>query len=276
MRNFDGIIDFRVRLRTPELLKAWAPEPESCFENYVHLYKMAPRLTFQTIEQTIEEMAKEGIEKAVICAGNGADNENVQAAASGYPEIFLPIAGARPDIEGVTSSYRTTMKALTEYKFKGLSLGPYLMNLHANHKKLYPLYAICDDLGKIAVIHSSLHYNVHTPLDMGDPRYFDEIAVDFPNLKIVMSHAGVGFGVMALAIAQRHRNVYMEVSALYPKYMNPMFLNAFNSYLKDKIMFGTDYPLVPFDICHQWKEVIKPELWDRFFRLNALRLLEDA
>ena len=92
-----------------------------------------------------------------------------------------------------------------------------------------------------------------------------------------MSHSGVGFGAaMALAIAQRHDNVYLEVSALIPKYINPMFIQAYNSYLKKKVVFGTDYPLVPFSILEDWKKIIKKENWDKFFRLNALRLLSDG
>jgi uncharacterized protein len=268
-----SIIDFRIRLRTPQLLKAWAPEPEPCFENYVRLYKMSSRLTFQSIEETVGEMEAAGIGKAVVCAGHSDENEYVLEACSRFPDKLVPVTGVRLDKVSVTTAYKSVKKALTKDGFKGVSLGPYLMNLHANHKKLYPIYAICDDLGRPVIIHSSLHYNTQTPMDLGDPRYFDEIAVDFPNMKIVMSHAGVGFGVMALAIAQRHENVYMEVSALYPEYMNPMFLRAFNSYLKDKVVFATDYPLVPFTICNNWKEVIKPENWDRFFSLNAQRII---
>jgi len=267
------IIDFRVRLRTPELLKAWAPKPEPCFERYVELYRMKPRLTFQTVEETIEEMTKAGVTKAVLCGGNAQDNEIIAEIVKKYPGRFIGIAGVRPDREGVTVAYKQLRYALEVLNLKGVSIGPYLMNIYANHKKLYPLYVLCDDLGKIVIIHSSLHYNVHTPLDLGDPRFFDEIAVDLPNLKIVMSHAGVGFVPMPMVIAQRHKNVYLEVSALIPKYVNPMLLNAINTYLKDKVIFGTDYPLVPFDIADQWKEHIKPENHELFFYKNALRLL---
>ncbi|MEW6664781.1 MAG: amidohydrolase family protein [Thermodesulfobacteriota bacterium] len=269
-----GAIDFRVRLRTPELLSAWAPEPAPHFRNYVKLYKMEPRLSFQTPEQTLGEMDEAGIEKAVLCGGSLDDNREIAKMIHRFPERFIGVAGCRPDKDGIMKSCRGLRDALQSMGLKGLSLGPYIMNVYSNDKKLYPLYAICAEIGAIAIIHASLHYNTLTPMDLGDPRFFDEIAVDFPELKIVMSHSGVGFGApMALAIAQRHENVYLEVSALIPKYVNPMFLHAYNSFLKDKVLFGTDYPLVPFGIVDEWRTVIRPENREQFFCRNAQRLL---
>lgn len=273
-KSMRGIIDFRVRLRTPELLSAWSPEPAPHFREYVRLYKMSPRLEFQKPEETIVEMEKEGIERAVLCGGSLQDNSEITRMVERFPERFVGVAGCRPDLDGIMKSYRGIRDALKNMGLKGLSLGPYIMNIYSNDKKLYPLYALCADLNKIVIIHASLHYNTLTPMELGNPRFFDEIAVDFPQLKIIMSHCGVGFGpAMALAIAQRHENVYMEVSALIPKYVNQMFLHAFNSYLKKKVVFGTDYPLVPFEIVNEWKKVIREENWERFFTKNAENLL---
>ena len=75
----------------------------------------------------------------------------------------------------------------------------------------------------------------------------DEIAIDFPNLKLVISHAGNGFGVLGLAVAQKHPNIFLEFSALWPQYLPEATIQAVNSYLRDRCLFGTDYPLVEFD-----------------------------
>lgn len=271
-KNLD-IVDFRVRLRTPELLSAWAPEPAPHFRNYVEFYKMSPRLSFQTPEETLAEMENVGIRRAVLCGGSLSDNTQIAHIKDKYPERFVGVAGCRPDQEGIMASYKGVRDAFLSMGFKGLSIGPYIMNIYANDKKLYPLYTLCSDLDKFVIIHASLHYNTLTPLELGNPRFFDEIAVDFPDLKILMSHSGVGFGPMALAIGQRHKNVYLEVSALYPKYVNPMFIQAYNTYLKEKVIFATDYPLVPFNIVEQWKKYINSDNWDLFFVKNAEKLL---
>jgi len=238
---------------------------------------MASRLSYQTPTQTIEEMNAAGIRQGVLCGGSLEDNLQIEKILDRHQDRFIGIAGCRPDKDGIIRSYIGIREAFKKKVFKGVSLSPYIMSIYANDRRLYPLYALCADARKVAIIHSSLHYNPLTPMDLGDPRFLDQIAVDFPDLRIVMSHSGVGFGAaMALAIAQRHDNVYLEVSALIPKYINPMFIQAYNSYLKKKVVFGTDYPLVPFSILEDWKKIIKKENWDKFFRLNALRLLSDG
>ena len=103
----------------------------------------------------------------------------------------------------------------------------------------------------------------------GHPRYIDEIAVDFPELKIIVSHGGNGFGPPVLAVAQRHPNVYLEFSALRPKYIAPEFIQAANTYLKKKCIFGTDYPLIEFkEQIDLWKYALREENWEFFFHKN--------
>jgi len=233
---------------------------------------MKPRLTFQAIEETIGEMEKAGITKGVICGSDEGENKIIYKICKDYPDHFIGIAGARPD-KDVMQAYRDLKRAFEEYDLKGLSLGPYLMGIGADDRRNYPLYALCCHLKKVVIIHSSSHYNIYAPLELGDPRYFDKVAVDFPDLRIVMSHAGVGFGNMALVIAQRHPNVYLEFSALYPKYVEESFIRALNSYLKDKCIFGTDYPLVPFSVVEEWKNVVAESNWQKFFHKNGLKAL---
>ena len=108
----------------------------------------------------------------------------------------------------------------------------------------------------------------------GQPQHIDEIAVDFPELKIIVSHGGNGFGPPILAVAQRHPNVYLEFSALNPAYMAPEFLYAANTYLRDKCIFGTDYPLVDFNVAiGHWKKVLREDVQELFFRQNVLDAL---
>ena len=109
---------------------------------------------------------------------------------------------------------------------------------------------------------------------LGDPKYMDEIAINFPELKIVISHAGNGFGVLGLAVAQKHPNIYLEFSALWPKYLPESTSLAVNTYLKNKCIFGTDYPLVEFsEGVHAWKDILRPKVRDLFFKKNAMQCL---
>jgi predicted TIM-barrel fold metal-dependent hydrolase len=267
------IIDFRVRLRTPEALKAWVPKPIPQFERYIDFYKMKPRLTYQTPEETIEEMKNVGITKAVLCSGSAEGNKFVAKMCKEYGSAFIGIAGAKFD-NGIMNAYRELKKSLKK-DMLGFNFGGLLQNppMAIDDEKLYPLYALCADHGVCVVLHSSLHYYTEAKLCLNDPFRIDNVAVDFPDLRIVMSHAGNGFGDLPLVLAHRHPTVYLEVSALRPKYLPRSYITAMNKYLSHKFIFGSDYPLLPFAIVEEWKQNIEERNSERFFYKNAMDAL---
>ncbi len=267
------IIDFRVRPRFPETLKAWAPVPTEAFAPYVELYKMESRLSYLSVEEQLEEMDRHGISRAVLSGGDREENRFIAELCARHPDRFIGLGGVQAQ-HGATRAYRDAREALEELGLAGLNLCPCVQGIPADDPRNYPLYALCDDLDRLVVIHSSLHYVPHTPLELGNPRYFDRIAVDFPGMKIVMSHAGNGFGNVALAIAQRHTNVYLEFSALVPRYLPPPYIQAMNTYLRHKCLFATDYPLLDFTLHEQYPAVLREEVEPLFFAGNARRLLE--
>lgn len=267
------IIDFRIRLRTPDALKAWVPKPIPQFEKYIDFYKMKPRLTYQTPEETIEEMRSAGITKAVLCSGSAEGNKFVSKICREYSDVFIGIAGARLE-KGAMNAYKELKKSLNA-DLLGFNFGGLLQNppMAIDDRKLYPMYALCVDHDVCAIVHSSLHYYSGAKLHLNDPIRIDNISVDFPDLRIVMSHAGNGFGEFPLILAHRHSNVYLEVSALRPKHLPSSFINAMNKYLSHKFIFGSDYPLLPFTIVEEWKQYLKDENYKEFFHENAMNAL---
>lgn len=266
------VIDFRVRLRTKELLAAWVPEPAPYFKPYVELYKMKPRLSFMTVEENLAEMESHGISSAVVCAGNVGENSLIADLCKKYPDRLIGVAAVDPEA-GPVKSYDALKRAYEDYGLSGLSLTPYICGVRANDPRNYPLFTLSVLMNKPVIIHTSLHFNLLQPLDLGNPKYFDQVAVHFPELRMIMSHAGNGFGLLPLAMAQRHPNIYLEFSALRPKYVRSRVIHAANSFLKEKCIFGTDYPLLPFEVVEDWKRVIRPENHSSFFHANALRAL---
>jgi predicted TIM-barrel fold metal-dependent hydrolase len=234
---------------------------------------MKPRLTFQTPEETIEEMRRVGISKAVLCSGSSEGNRLVSRMCREHSDSFFGIAGARLD-KGVLNAFRELKKSLKE-DLLGFNFGGLLQNppMAIDDNKLYPLYALCADHDACAIVHSSLHYYAGAKLHLNSPFRVDNVSVDFPGLRIVMSHAGNGFGDLPLILAQRHPNVYLEVSALRPKYLPESYIGALNRYLSRKFIFGTDYPLLPFSIIEEWKECVKEENRESFFHTNAEKAL---
>jgi len=267
------MIDFRVRLRTPESLKAWVPKTIPQFERYIDFYKMKPRLTYQAPIETIEEMKSVGIEKAVLCSGSAEGNEFVSRICNEYNEVFIGIAGAKLD-KGIMNAYKELKKSLKSdllgFNFGGLMQNP---PMAIDDRRLYPLYALCSDSGVCAIIHSSLHYYTKAQLYLNNPYRIDNVAVDFPDLRLVMSHAGNGFGDLPLVLAHRHPNIYLEVSALRPKHLPRSYITAMNKYLKHKFIFGSDYPLLPFKVVKEWKRFVEETNHEVFFTKNSRKAL---
>jgi len=269
------VVDFRVRLRTEHMLKPWDPDdPAPHFSQYIDLYKMRPRLTPMTVPDYVENMHRGGVAHGVVCGGSIEDNDHLLEVRDslGDADPFYYIAGVHPKY-GVRRNLEELERCRTA-GFLGVNISPYIWGVPANASVLYPLYAYCEANNLVAIVHGSLHYNRFQSMWLGDPKYMDDIAIDFPDLKLVISHAGNGFGVLGLAVAQKHPNIYLEFSALWPKYLPEATLQAVNSYLKDRCLFGTDYPLVEFDAAIEaWTEAVKPQVRELFFADNAQRCL---
>jgi hypothetical protein len=128
-------------------------------------------------------------------------------------------------------------------------------------------------MGKVVQIHASTHFNPLIELEIGNPIHLDKLAVHFPNLKLVLSHAGIGFGNLGITVAQRHPNMFIDFTGLRPKYLPREMVHGINSFLSRKAIFGTSYPCLPYSIVAEWKTLVHPEVQPYFFYHNAARAL---
>jgi predicted TIM-barrel fold metal-dependent hydrolase len=266
------IIDSRVRLRTEQLLKIFSDDHTKYYSDYVHLYKMTSRLSPMPVDELIGIATGHGIEQMMAYGLTAEDNDHILDLARRFKEI-IPVAGISGG-EGI----RHALQDIQKYCDAGAAaifISPFSLNCPLNDRLHYPLYAICELAQKTVIVHGSIHFWRGAYMWHGQPQYLDEIAVDFPELKIIVSHGGNGFGPSILAVAQRHPNVYLEFSALNPAYMAPEFLYAANTYLKKKCIFGTDYPLVDFHVAiGRWKKVLREDVQELFFYRNVLDALQ--
>jgi predicted TIM-barrel fold metal-dependent hydrolase len=266
------IIDGRVRLRTDILMAAWTTNLNPAFKQYIPLYKMEDRLSTIPVSDLLAQAAQSEISRVVVSGGNPVENAHVLELSKQHQEI-IPTGGVTLK-HGVRAAIEE-LRAMGELGFKAVNLSPMMERRNANDRLFYPLYAYCEWAGMPVVIHASIHFSRHAYMWTGQPQYIDEVAVDFPTLKIIMSHGGNGFGPTVLAVAQRHPNLWLEFSALNPEYMAPEFVHAANTYLRDKCIFGTDYPLMEFDkAVAMWKRALREPVWDGFFRQNLLDALD--
>ncbi|MGE5372234.1 MAG: amidohydrolase family protein [Solirubrobacterales bacterium] len=134
--------------------------------------------------------------------------------------------------------------AMTERGFKGIKLYPTYWQFYPNEPRLYPVYAKAQELDVPVMFHTGSSTFPGSRMKYGNPLYMDDLAVDFPDLKIVLAHAGRGFWYdEAFFLSRLHRNVYLEVSGLPVKKL----LQYFPDFEKngDKILFGSDWPASP-------------------------------
>mgnify|MGYP002630036761 CR=1 FL=1 len=259
------IIDARVRLRTSTLLKMWDIDQNPALKDYIDKYSMQDRLDVMDTGDLLEEAQRFGVEKMLVYGSTPEENTHVLELA-GKHDAIIPLGGVN-----LNHGIKAALQEIVRLKSAGVAAidFSFLSRKDVNAREFYPLYAYCELKQIPVIIHSAVHYSRDISMWKAQPQYFDEIAVDFPELKIIMSHGGNGFGPATLAIAQRHPNLYLEFSALRPKYMAPEFIQAANTYLKHRCIFGTDYPLTNFEQqIEHWQYALREQVWDLFFNQN--------
>ena len=270
------IFDFRARPRTKEFYRLVYPEIAPELKQYSKVFgftgKAKDRMIPTSLEDSVAEMASHDIQNGVITAGTGVTNEEVFQVCREYGHVYSGLATIDPT-KGITDAYKQLKIAYFDYHLSGLSLSPYWLGIPPTDEKCYPLYALTEETDRVALIACSTHYNTKVSLEISDPLLIDRLALDFPKMKIVIGHAGIGFGMNSLTVASRHKNVYLEFSGLNPKYVSPEIIMAINSDLRWQALFGTNFPLVGYDIIDTWKKFIKEENWPLFFYENTARLL---
>ncbi|MGO9319486.1 MAG: amidohydrolase family protein [Solirubrobacteraceae bacterium] len=170
-------------------------------------------------------------------------NDAVAALAERYPKRFIPFAGV--DITRGSDAVHELHHLVTERCFRGLSLRPFMIGRPATDPAYQPFYAKCVELGIPLSIHTSANWTRTRSSELGHPRFIDEIACQFPDLVILMSHGGYPWVLDACMIAWKHRNVFLELAAHRPRYFTSPgagwepLMRFGQSTIADKIIYGS-------------------------------------
>ena len=151
-----------------------------------------------------------------------------------------------------------------------------------NDRMAYPLYEVIAEHKLPAIFHSG-HSGIGTGMRGGgglrlkysSPMHIDDVAVDFPDMTIIIAHPSWPWQDEALSVCLHKPNVYIDLSGWSPKYFEPKLVQYANTLLKDRILFGSDYPLITPD---RWMKDFeeagfKPEVMPGILKGNAVRLL---
>jgi len=207
-------------------------------------------------------------------------NEEVAAACAEHEDVLIPFASLDP-WRGRTA-VRQARRLVEEHGVRGFKFHPSLQAFHPNDPKVYPLYGVIEELGVPALFHTGqtgigagarggggIRLRYSNPLDV------DDVAADFPDLPIILAHPSFPWQDEALAVATHKPNVYIDLSGWSPKYFPPQLVRYANTLLRNKVLFGSDYPVITPD---RWLGDfdtldIKPEVRPLILKENAARLL---
>jgi predicted TIM-barrel fold metal-dependent hydrolase len=200
-----------------------------------------------TPEGIVRYLRENGVDYAVALAElspittGTLSNEKVAALCHEVDQL-IPFCNVNPslvaDLAGTLETY------VAEMGFRGVKLYPTYQHFYANDSLLYPLYAKAQETGIPVMIHTGSSIFRGARLKYGDPLYMDDVAVDFPELTLVMAHSGRGFWYdRAYFLAKLHANMYMEISGLPPQRLLVYFPQL--ERVADKVIFGSDWPGMP-------------------------------
>ena len=208
-------------------------------------------------------------------------NEEIAELAYQHADVAIPFASVNPHrgAEGVAEARRL----IRDYKVKGFKFHPSEQDFFPNDRLAYPLYEAIAEAKLPALFHTGqTGVGAGTPggggirLKYSNPMLLDDVAADFPEMPIVLAHPSFPWQEEALSVATHKPQVYIDLSGWSPKYFPPILIQYANTLLKDKILFGSDYPVMTPE---RWmddfaKLNIKPEVRPLILKQNAARLLK--
>lgn len=238
-----------------------------------------------SLDEMLRRMDAAGTERAFLIASKNGPlghpscyhlpYELVERAVKQYPERFYGLAGVDPTegMEGV----RALERAVKEMGFIGAHTYPHWFELPPNHARYYPFYAKCVELDipiQLQVGQSMIYAADYPRRSVGRPITLDDVACDFPELVLIGIHIGIPWADEMVAMAWKHANVYIGSDAHSPKYWPPSFLHYIKTYGQDKVLFGTDFPVLGFERTRSEIEAMDIPYAARrkFLRDNAIRI----
>jgi predicted TIM-barrel fold metal-dependent hydrolase len=199
--------------------------------------------------------------------------ETVLDLCARVPDFFVPFASV--DI----NTDPNPLELLASYidrGVRGLKLYPSYQFYYPNDPRLYPLYELCQRARIPVLLHIGSSVIPGTRVKYCDPIHLDDVAVDFPDLAVVMAHGGRGLWYDTCAFLAAHKpNLFIDVTGLVPGRLLEYFPDL--ERLSTKVVFGSDWPAMPKSVKFNLDAIARLGLSDlalrRILRGNAARLL---
>lgn len=204
---------------------------------------------------------------------------DIVAGASRHNDVLIPFGSVDPNRPNAVELVR---ELVLEHGARGLKFHPTVQGFDPSDERFFALWAAIEELGVPAIFHTGqtgigagLPGGRGLRLGLSNPMLLDVVAATFPAFNIVMAHPSVPWQDEAISIATHKSNVWIDLSGWSPKYFPPQLVRAANSFLKNQVLFGSDFPLISPD---RWLDDfaeldLKDEIRPLITTTNAARLL---
>jgi predicted TIM-barrel fold metal-dependent hydrolase len=272
-------IDIVVNVHTEQEVLEGLTGLDDTFKTQVRMDESARKGV--SIEDYLLKMDRAGIQRSLLIATRAGDlnvsgsyeipYSRVAEICHRYPERFSGLAGIDPTrgMQGL----RDLEHAVNELGFVGAHLYPHWFAMPPDAARYYPYCEL--DIPIMMQVGQNLIYSRERRLpSVGRPIALDQVAIDFPELRLLGIHIGVPWTDEMIAMAWKHENVFIGVDAYAPKHWPSQLVHFLNTYGRDKVLFGTDWPVI--DPERAMREIdamdLRPEARRRLLRDNALRV----
>src|SRR3989442_3222687 len=226
--------------------------------------------------QLVEMMDQAGVDRVMLCAWHrpGAwviTNDTIAEFVRQFPQRFVGVATV--NLEKPVEAVHELERAVKDLGFKALRLVPWLWNRPPNDKFYFPLYVTCIELD-IPFCTQVGHTGPLMPSEPGRPiPYLDEVALTFPDLRIVAGNIGYPWTDEMIGMAWKHENVFIDTSAYAHRYYPPQLVHYLKTYGQDKVLVGTNIPQLSLEKCVQQVQAMNlpEEVQAKFLGENARR-----
>ncbi|SOZ39759.1 amidohydrolase family protein [Cupriavidus neocaledonicus] len=275
------IIDFR--LRPPlggflDTLMYSAGERRDGFTRTVG-FEPSPAAQQKSMDLLMQEMDGAGVDKGVVVgrlAGTlgSVSNADVEQIVREYPGRFIGAASIDPT-QRVAACQTISDAIAAGFKAINIEPGAYPIPMYADDRRLYPIYAHCEDLDVPVIL--MVGGTAGPDLSYSDPVRTDRVLSDFPRLSVVVVHGGWPWVTEILHIAFRRPNLYLSPDMYFSRMPGwEDYVKAADTFLSDRMLYASSFPFCPVRDYKQWFETlpIRPGNLERIMGANARRLLK--
>jgi uncharacterized protein len=220
------------------------------------------------------------VDAETVTGRASAPNEEIAAVAAANDDVLIPFASVDPHRPNAAEEVERLAR---DHGVRGFKFHPNVQAFFPNDRAFYPVYEAIEAAGVPALFHTG-HSGIGTGLPGGggirlkysNPMHVDDVAVDFPGLQIVLAHPSFPWQDEAISVALHKQQVYIDLSGWSPKYFPQQLVSYANTQLRDRVLFGSDYPLITPD---RWladfeRADFKDEVRPLILKENAIRLLQ--